>query len=665
MKLLALISLAALCHAKGAFRQVESVTQNSLAAQGWMVSSHTLLESQEITLQIGLVYQGMDQLINRLLAVSKPKTKDYGKWLKKSEVQSIVKPTEEANDAVVKWLASEGITKLSSDGTWVTFKANVSTVNTVLNANFQRFEREGVQKIRTLSYSVPEDVLKHVDLVHPTTFFGKTEALNPINFPEKLRKRDIVEAEEPPPASSASLSASASAAASTVAPAPPKAASPPPPAKAPIAPPASPPAAPSVNFTPLANSQLPPPKAPTPRVPEPAPAMGDFAPPAKGSAVPIHPPFRTTAAGRPPLPTPKAPSLPPSSPAGPVVIIVPKGGSPPPVQPLGAPKVVPRPRPTKPAPPKPYFKVDAECVEGLTPSCIRQMYNIGNYTAKADSGSVIAFSSFLNQSANYVDLSVYQKAFSLPIQNWTKVFITEEAKTANSQNPADALSAAGEANLDIQNMMAIAHGLPMIEFLTGGKPPFIPDLEMKSDAQNTNEPYVPYYQALLEMEDGDLPQVISNSYGEPEHTVPPRYAQRTCFMIAQLTVRGVTVFESSGDTGIGSYCRANDGSKKPIFLAEFPASCPWLTAVGGTESVSPEIAWRDSSGGFSNYFGRPAFQHDAVDTYFNEHFPTHLKTDWASYFNSKGRGFPDISAHSLYPEFRVSLVPRHCDDEFN
>lgn len=33
----------------------------------------------------------------------------------------------------------------------------------------------------------------------------------------------------------------------------------------------------------------------------------------------------------------------------------------------------------------------------------------------------------------------------------------------------------------------------------------------------------------------------------------------------------------------------------------FPATCPYVTAVGGTPDVMPETAWNASSGGFSNY----------------------------------------------------------------
>lgn len=176
-----------------------------------------------------------------------------------------------------------------------------------------------------------------------------------------------------------------------------------------------------------------------------------------------------------------------------------------------------------------------------------------------------------------------------------------------------AKSTGGEANLDSQLMVGTAAGVPISEYLTGGSPPFVPDLEMATPTKNTNEPFVPFYQYLLSKTNAELPQVISNSYGEPEQTVPKAYAMRTCTMIAMLGLRGVTVMESSGDTGIGSYCKKNDGTGAPTFLPQFPATCPWVTAIGGTEGVSPEIAWRDSSGGFSYYFARPDYQKAQVD----------------------------------------------------
>lgn len=46
--------------------------------------------------------------------------------------------------------------------------------------------------------------------------------------------------------------------------------------------------------------------------------------------------------------------------------------------------------------------------------------------------------------------------------------------------------------------------------------PFIPTLGQPTPADNNNEPYVPYYRYLLSKKNDELPQVISNSYGDQE-----------------------------------------------------------------------------------------------------------------------------------------------------
>ena len=65
---------------------------------------------------------------------------------------------------------------------------------------------------------------------------------------------------------------------------------------------------------------------------------------------------------------------------------------------------------------------------------------------------------------------------------------------------------------------------------------------------------------------------------------------------------------SSGDDGVGGGdCLSNDGTKTKKFIPNFPASCPFVTTVGGTIRVSPEVAVSFSGGGFSNYFSRPRY----------------------------------------------------------
>lgn len=116
---------------------------------------------------------------------------------------------------------------------------------------------------------------------------------------------------------------------------------------------------------------------------------------------------------------------------------------------------------------------------------------------------------------------------------------------------------------------------------------------------------------------------------------------------------------SSGDTGVGSACQTNDGKNTTRFLLVtsfsntsgavltflsrpiFPAACPYVTSVGGTYHVEPEIAISFSSGGFSDRFARPAYQDFAVKEYLKI-----LGDQWSGLYNPNGRGFPDVSAQS-------------------
>jgi tripeptidyl-peptidase I len=133
-------------------------------------------------------------------------------------------------------------------------------------------------------------------------------------------------------------------------------------------------------------------------------------------------------------------------------------------------------------------------------------------------------------------------------------------------------------------------------------------------------------------------------------TVPPFYATRVCNMIGIMGLRGISVLESAGDTGVGAPCQSNDGKKTPQFTPQFPGTCPYVTSVGGTQNLTPEIAWVAGSGGFSNYFPRPAYQEVAVLDYLQNHISPATKDYYTQFTNFEGRGFPDVSAHSLTPE---------------
>ena len=157
---------------------------------------------------------------------------------------------------------------------------------------------------------------------------------------------------------------------------------------------------------------------------------------------------------------------------------------------------------------------------------------------------------------------------------------------------------------------------------------------------NNSEPYLEFLEHLLDLE--ELPAVLSTSYGESEQTVPLTYRRTVCDLFGRLGARGVSVIFSSGDAGPGWSCLSNDGKNTTKFLPVFPAACPWVTSVGSTEYVNPEVAKDFSSGGFSETWPQPEYQKSAVTTYLRDH--PDAWEPWKKYFNVSGRGFPDVAA---------------------
>lgn len=202
-----------------------------------------------------------------------------------------------------------------------------------------------------------------------------------------------------------------------------------------------------------------------------------------------------------------------------------------------------------------------------------------------------------------------------------------------------------EANLDVQTILGQVWPINVTSYSIGGSPPFKADLQTPL---NTNEPYLAWLDYVLQQE--DLPQTISTSYGDDEQTVPPSYAKAVCEGFAYLGMRGVSLLFSSGDFGVGGAetCISNDGNNTTKFMPSFPASCPYVTAVGGTLGF-PEVVAHGTGNtyvagsGFSDYFPQPAYQKfsGVVDAYVEG-----LKGQNAGLFNAGGRAFPDVAAQS-------------------
>ncbi|KAJ0426609.1 subtilisin-like protein [Aspergillus carlsbadensis] len=154
--------------------------------------------------------------------------------------------------------------------------------------------------------------------------------------------------------------------------------------------------------------------------------------------------------------------------------------------------------------------------------------------------------------------------------------------------------------------------------------------------------------------------VISISYGVAESSLPVRYMRRQCLEYMKLGLQGVSVVMASGNDGVAtSFCMGTD---RKVFSPDFPATCPYVTAVGSTllppggDAHRPKeivVKTFGSGGGFSNVFGRPGYQQSTVQKYFCKadlKYPYYESIDNSSFaenggiYNRIGRAYPDVSA---------------------
>ncbi|KAI6018307.1 peptidase S8/S53 domain-containing protein [Pisolithus marmoratus] len=278
----------------------------------------------------------------------------------------------------------------------------------------------------------------------------------------------------------------------------------------------------------------------------------------------------------------------------------------------------------------------------ITPTCLRQLYNADGYETSADNGNHIGITGYLGQYVNNHDLQQFFETYAPEAygSNYTIVSIND------GQNNQSIAAAGEEADLDAQYAFGLTYPTPGTFYTTAGSPPFDPDAHTPN---NTNEPYTYWLEYMLSAE--NLPQTISTSYGDDEQTVPESYADRVCMGLAALGARGVSLTFASGDYGVGDgdsnpetqLCFSNDGRNMTMFVPMFPASCPYVTTVGGTNYI-PETAASFSGGGFSNYasFSRPSYQDNAVSDFLSKLAPG----TYEGLYNPDGRAYPDVSAQS-------------------
>jgi subtilase family serine protease len=224
------------------------------------------------------------------------------------------------------------------------------------------------------------------------------------------------------------------------------------------------------------------------------------------------------------------------------------------------------------------------------------------------------------------DLHTFDQTFGLP----DPVFENHVMPGTPTFDPANAnqVGWGEETTLDVLWAHAIAPGAK---------------IELVSSASNEDTDILTATQYAV---DNDLGDVLSQSFGENENCVDPQLLAAEHQTFAQARNQGWTVFASSGDSGAAQFTCDGKGA---VQVASSPASDPLVTGVGGTTldaagdtgAYKGETTWTESlfgcnppatsatdvncsGGGFSDLYGKPAFQASAVK-------------------GKVGRGVPDIA----------------------
>ncbi|TFY77127.1 hypothetical protein EWM64_g6885 [Hericium alpestre] len=256
----------------------------------------------------------------------------------------------------------------------------------------------------------------------------------------------------------------------------------------------------------------------------------------------------------------------------------------------------------------------ASCNDEFLPSCAQGLYGIPA-TAATQKSNQLAVSGFIGEYASQADLELLLENFRPDLAGSTFSTSLLDDGQNDQSNPGI------EANLDTQYTVAIASRVP-VQFISVG--------ENNSDDVDG---FLDIVNFLLG--EKPIPQTFTTSYGFNEPDLPFSIANNLCNAYAQLGARGTSVLFSSGDGGVSG----SQSQSCTAFIPTFPSGCPFVTSVGATQNVNPEIAAYFSSGGFSNYFARPAYQNAAVSSYLAK-----IGAEYQGKFNATGRGFPDLSA---------------------
>ena len=145
--------------------------------EGWIQGNPPSPETS-VRMNLAVGQQNTRTFEQIVLDVSTPGHRNYGKHLSRRDLKGLLRPRRETSALILSWLEESGVPKRSivDDGDWIHFVISISQAERMLQTRFYHFhdvQDPGISIIRTLKYSVPSRLARHVYMIQPTTKFGK------------------------------------------------------------------------------------------------------------------------------------------------------------------------------------------------------------------------------------------------------------------------------------------------------------------------------------------------------------------------------------------------------------------------------------------------------------------------------------------------------------
>ena len=332
-----------------------------------------------------------------------------------------------------------------------------------------------------------------------------------------------------------------------------------------------------------------------------------------------------------------------------------------------------------------------DCDEQTTPACLRALYGIP-INNETTAGNSFGVAEFTPQAYLPYDLDIFFSNFSRNLLSQRPIFKSMDGAINQVRNKSCLFNC--ESNLDLQYAMTLVYpqkitlyqigdivgGASFNNFLDAFDSTYCEGDDPFADAIYP-DPTPGGYKGPSSCGAYEPAKVISISYAYNEHDLTPAYEKRQCNEYLKLGLMGTSLLVSSGDNGVaGNYDTCIDPDNRlpgpdasytdgsyGVFNPMFPASCPYVTAVGATQVKLGTIIARalanksqpertlatvaHSGGGFSNVFDLPTYQAQTVKDWFKAHPPTYDSDLYNSSQNT--RAYPDISANGANYVFSI------------